>query len=69
MTAPLPMAITMGDASGVGPEIVLRRAAEGAFETEAVVVYGDLAVLRLGASASARVLRKKCAPPASAPTA
>ncbi len=44
-----PMAITMGDASGVGPEIVLRRAAEGAFETEAVVVYGDLAVLRHGA--------------------
>jgi 4-hydroxythreonine-4-phosphate dehydrogenase len=43
------MAITMGDASGVGPEIVLRRAAEGAFDNEAVVVYGDLAVLRHGA--------------------
>jgi 4-phospho-D-threonate 3-dehydrogenase / 4-phospho-D-erythronate 3-dehydrogenase len=49
MTPTVPMAITMGDASGVGPEIVLRRAAEGAFETEAVVVYGDLAVLRHGA--------------------
>ncbi len=48
-TATRPMAITMGDASGVGPEIVLRRAAEGAFQTEPVVVYGDLAVLRHGA--------------------
>jgi 4-hydroxythreonine-4-phosphate dehydrogenase len=43
------MAITMGDASGVGPEIVLRRAAEGAFATEPVVVYGDLGILRHGA--------------------
>ncbi|MGZ4725469.1 MAG: 4-hydroxythreonine-4-phosphate dehydrogenase PdxA [Ilumatobacteraceae bacterium] len=49
MTVTVPMAITMGDASGVGPEIVLRRAAEGAFQSEAVVVYGDLAVLRHGA--------------------
>ncbi|MGZ4671965.1 MAG: 4-hydroxythreonine-4-phosphate dehydrogenase PdxA [Ilumatobacteraceae bacterium] len=49
MTLTVPMAITMGDASGVGPEIVLRRAAEGAFQSEAVVVYGDLAVLRHGA--------------------
>ena len=43
------MAITMGDASGVGPEIVLRRAADGAFAEQAVVIYGDLAVLRHGA--------------------
>jgi 4-hydroxythreonine-4-phosphate dehydrogenase len=49
MTVTVPMAITMGDASGVGPEIVLRRAAEGAFADETVVVYGDLAVLRRGA--------------------
>jgi 4-hydroxythreonine-4-phosphate dehydrogenase len=49
MTVTVPMAITMGDASGVGPEIVLRRAAEGAFADETVVVYGDLAVLRHGA--------------------
>ena len=50
MTAnPTPMAITMGDASGVGPEIVLRRAAEGAFATEPIVVYGDVAILRHGA--------------------
>ncbi|HEY0520622.1 MAG TPA: 4-hydroxythreonine-4-phosphate dehydrogenase PdxA, partial [Ilumatobacteraceae bacterium] len=43
------MAITMGDASGVGPEIVLHRAADGAFDAERVVVYGDIAVLQHGA--------------------
>ena len=43
------MAITMGDASGVGPEIVLRRAADGALGDD-VVVYGDLAILRRGAA-------------------
>ncbi|MBA3606299.1 MAG: 4-hydroxythreonine-4-phosphate dehydrogenase PdxA [Acidimicrobiia bacterium] len=46
MTAPL--AITMGDASGVGPEIVLRRAAAG--DLTDVVVYGDAAILRHGAT-------------------
>ena len=45
----VPMAITMGDASGVGPEIVLRRAADGAFGDDAVVIYGDAAILRHGA--------------------
>ena len=44
-----PMAITMGDASGVGPEIVLRRAVDGAFADKSVVVYGDLEILRHGA--------------------
>lgn len=41
----------MGDASGVGPEIVLRRAADGRLgDADApVVVYGDAAVLRHGA--------------------
>ncbi len=43
-----PMAITMGDASGVGPEIVLRWAAAGA-PTDDVVIYGDAAILRHGA--------------------
>ena len=43
-----PLAITMGDASGVGPEIVLRRCAEGSLGDD-VVVYGDAAVLRHGA--------------------
>jgi len=46
MTAPL--AITMGDASGVGPEIVLRSWCEGTLGDE-VVVYGDAAILRHGA--------------------
>lgn len=46
MTAPI--AITMGDASGVGPEILLRRFAAGLLADD-VVVYGDLAVLRHGA--------------------
>lgn len=44
-----PIAITMGDASGVGPEIVLRRAADGALSDGTIVVYGDVAVLRHGA--------------------
>ena len=48
-TATVPIAITMGDASGVGPEIVLRRAADGAFVDDDVVVYGDAAILRHGA--------------------
>ncbi len=49
MTAqPPPMAITMGDASGVGPEIVLRRAAEGELLDGSTVVYGDAAILLLG---------------------
>ena len=42
------MAITMGDASGVGPEIVLRRFAAGGLGDD-VVVYGDAAILRHGA--------------------
>ncbi len=44
----LPLAITMGDASGVGPEIVLRRFAEGSLD-DATVVYGDAAILDAGA--------------------
>jgi 4-hydroxythreonine-4-phosphate dehydrogenase len=54
MTVPLarplgrPLAITMGDASGVGPEIVLRRWVEGDLGDD-VVVYGDASILRHGA--------------------
>jgi 4-phospho-D-threonate 3-dehydrogenase / 4-phospho-D-erythronate 3-dehydrogenase len=44
----LPLAITMGDASGVGPEIVLRRHAEGQLPADAVV-YGDRSILVNGA--------------------
>jgi 4-phospho-D-threonate 3-dehydrogenase / 4-phospho-D-erythronate 3-dehydrogenase len=43
-----PLAITMGDASGVGPEIVLRRFVAGGLGDD-VVVYGDAAILRHGA--------------------
>ena len=43
-----PLAITMGDPSGVGPEIVLRRFSEGGLG-EDVAVYGDEAILRHGA--------------------
>ena len=43
------MGVTMGDASGVGPEIVLRRHAAEGFGAN-VVVYGDAAVLTHGAS-------------------
>lgn len=39
----------MGDAGGVGPEILLRRFAAGALG-EDVVVYGDAAILRAGAA-------------------
>ena len=42
------MAVTMGDASGVGPEIVLRCASEGRLGHQ-VVVYGDASILVRGA--------------------
>ncbi|MCY3812437.1 MAG: 4-hydroxythreonine-4-phosphate dehydrogenase PdxA [Gammaproteobacteria bacterium] len=42
------MAITMGDASGVGPEIVLRRYEAGQLGDD-VVVYGDVGILAAGA--------------------
>ena len=44
-----PLAITMGDASGVGPEIVLRRYAAGLLGDTAVV-YGDAEILDAGAA-------------------
>jgi len=43
-----PIAVTMGDASGVGPEIVLLAATNGALLGGDVVVYGDAAILRAG---------------------
>lgn len=45
---PLRMAVTMGDANGVGPEILLRRYAAGELGDD-VLVYGDAAILRAGA--------------------
>jgi 4-phospho-D-threonate 3-dehydrogenase / 4-phospho-D-erythronate 3-dehydrogenase len=44
----IPMAVTMGDPSGVGPEIVLRHFAAGGLGDD-VVVYGDVAILDHGA--------------------
>jgi len=44
-----PLAITMGDPNGVGPEIVLRAWCAGELGDD-VVVYGDAAVLRHGAA-------------------
>jgi len=43
------MAVTMGDASGVGPEIVLRCHANGELAND-VVVYGDASILIAGAA-------------------
>ncbi|MDE0693825.1 MAG: 4-hydroxythreonine-4-phosphate dehydrogenase PdxA [Gammaproteobacteria bacterium] len=43
-----PIAVTMGDASGVGPEILLRRFADGLLG-EGAVAYGDAAILARGA--------------------
>ena len=43
-----PIAVTMGDASGVGPEILLRRFAQGLLG-DGTVAYGDAAILARGA--------------------
>jgi 4-hydroxythreonine-4-phosphate dehydrogenase len=43
-----PIAVTMGDASGVGPEIVLLAAANGQLLGGDVVVYGDASILQIG---------------------
>ena len=43
------MAITMGDANGVGPEILLRRFAAGQLGDD-VIAYGDAAILTAGAT-------------------
>ena len=44
-----PLAITMGDASGVGPEILLRSFTMGAIPS-ASVVFGDHSILQAGAN-------------------
>jgi 4-phospho-D-threonate 3-dehydrogenase / 4-phospho-D-erythronate 3-dehydrogenase len=44
-----PMAVTMGDASGVGPEIILR-AYNAGWLGEDVVIYGDAEILTAGAA-------------------
>lgn len=68
MTQPPPLAITMGDASGIGPEIVVKALGRAA---DRVVVYGSVivmkeAVRRLGSGLEVRPL---LAPGALAPQA
>ena len=43
------LAITMGDAAGVGPELVVRCLADGSLRADDVVIYGDAAILQRGA--------------------
>ena len=47
--AALPLLVTMGDASGIGPEIIAKAAAAG--ELRDAVVVGDIAVLRRAVAA------------------
>lgn len=63
------MAITMGDASGIGPEILLRRFAAGQLGDD-VVVYGDAGILAAGsAKLGLEIPLNPIADPASAKTA
>ena len=48
MSESLPVGITMGDAAGIGPEIVVKACAQGL--RAPVVVYGDVNILRRAAS-------------------
>ncbi|MEN9780845.1 MAG: hypothetical protein RL014_1993 [Pseudomonadota bacterium] len=48
--APPPLAITMGDAAGIGPEIVARAFAAHPELTAGAVVFGDVAVMRRAAA-------------------
>ena len=45
----LPLAVTMGDASGIGPEIMLRALSSSEIDAREIVIYGDEAILRHGA--------------------
>ncbi|MFY3307383.1 4-hydroxythreonine-4-phosphate dehydrogenase PdxA, partial [Achromobacter ruhlandii] len=44
MNTPAPVGITMGDAAGIGPEIVVKACAQGL--NAPCVVYGDAGALR-----------------------
>ncbi len=48
-STPLPLLVTMGDASGIGPEIIALAAASG--ELDDAVVLGDVGVLRRAVAA------------------
>jgi 4-hydroxythreonine-4-phosphate dehydrogenase len=58
-TVPLPIALTMGDPCGIGPEIVLKACAAlaGAAGAPALLVYGDAGVLEREAAALALPVR------------
>ena len=55
MTNALPFLITMGDAAGIGPEIIAKAFADAPSDTAGCVVVGDLAVLRRAAALVATV--------------
>ena len=48
--AALPLAITMGDPCGIGPEIIVKSFAQDAQATQGVFVVGDVGVMRRAAS-------------------
>ncbi len=50
MTNALPFLITMGDAAGIGPEIIAKAFADAPSDTAGCVVVGDVAVLRRAAA-------------------
>jgi 4-hydroxythreonine-4-phosphate dehydrogenase len=54
MTATRPLLVTMGDAAGIGPEIIVRAFAQGALDD--VVVVGDPGVLRRAGAAMTAVV-------------
>jgi len=47
--ASLPLAITMGDPCGIGPEIIAKAFAQDALATQGALVVGDLGVMRRAA--------------------
>ena len=53
MTLPLPFLITMGDAAGIGPEIIAKAFIEAPEEMVDCVVVGDVAVMRRAAQLTA----------------
>ena len=55
MSNSLPFLITMGDAAGIGPEIIAKAFADAPSDTAGCVVVGDVAVLRRAAALVATV--------------
>ena len=55
MSNVVPFLITMGDAAGIGPEIIAKAFADAPSDTAGCVVVGDVAVLRRAAALVASV--------------